>query len=349
MKKAGKIIQDSLFPEEKPKIRPDESELKLTPEEEQMFDRMAAKTRPQKALSKRTIRRAKSIESIRLRRETQSQQVCFSSRPFVLTGLPIRRPDADVREYRRRNGNFFLTITGHPDKGLPFGQDRLIPIWMATLAKEQKSRIVSFEAASDFLKYFGIDTNGAKYDRLIEGFERIFWATIVFGTDIQTEGASVFGRSRFNFFKSIRLWRSHDEKPPQPGNHQNVIELSHEFYEEICNHPIPVDLNVVKALSDSPGNLDFYTWIVWRCWKLGADVEIPLHGPNGLIHQLGVSDETTKKEFTRRIRDWLKVTYTLWPECPAKLKDSDTLIVTAALTSASAINNLPPINPSQGF
>jgi hypothetical protein len=42
--------------------------------------------------------------------------------------------------YERRNGRFVLQVTGHPEFGVPFGQDRLVPIFLATLAVQQKPR-----------------------------------------------------------------------------------------------------------------------------------------------------------------------------------------------------------------
>jgi len=54
--------------------------------------------------------------------------VAFGARPFILCGLPIRRLPTDALRYSRRNGRFFLEIIGHPDYGVPFGQDRLIPL-----------------------------------------------------------------------------------------------------------------------------------------------------------------------------------------------------------------------------
>jgi hypothetical protein len=48
--------------------------------------------------------------------------------------MELRRPPGTQLLHSRRNGRFCLDITGHPQFGLPFGQDRLIPIWVATLA-----------------------------------------------------------------------------------------------------------------------------------------------------------------------------------------------------------------------
>jgi hypothetical protein len=47
---------------------------------------------------------------------------------------------------------------------------------------------------------------GKEYRRLVQAFERIFGATIFFGTD-QTRGtAKVVQRSRFNFLREARIW-----------------------------------------------------------------------------------------------------------------------------------------------
>jgi len=83
-----------------------------------------------------------------LRREEGKQNVGFSSRPFVLCGLPVRRPPAREMLSERRNGDFVLQITGHPNYGLPFGQDRIVPIYLATLAVRQQSQTIRFRTAA---------------------------------------------------------------------------------------------------------------------------------------------------------------------------------------------------------
>jgi hypothetical protein len=85
-------------------------------------------------ISKQLHRKVEGIELIRLKREGRTQNLCFSSRPFVLCGLAVRRLPADQLLYERRNGKFVLQVTGHPDYGVPFGQDRIVPIFLATLA-----------------------------------------------------------------------------------------------------------------------------------------------------------------------------------------------------------------------
>jgi hypothetical protein len=84
-------------------------------------------------ISKQLHRKVEGIELVRLKREQRNQNLCFSSRPFVLCGLPVRRLPADQLLYERRNGKFVLQVTGHPNYGVPFGQDRIVPIFLATL------------------------------------------------------------------------------------------------------------------------------------------------------------------------------------------------------------------------
>jgi hypothetical protein len=74
------------------------------------------------------------VQLVRERRENEIQNLGFSSRPFVFCGLPIRRPPEGELLHQRRNGQFVLHVTGHPGYGLPWGQDRLVPIFLATLA-----------------------------------------------------------------------------------------------------------------------------------------------------------------------------------------------------------------------
>src|SRR5689334_6069859 len=96
-------------------------------------------------VSKRTLEKAKGVELVRIKREQAAQSLCFCSRPFVLCGLPVRRLPPDQLLYQRRNGQFLLQITGHPDYGVPFGQDRIVPIFLATLAVQQKSPVIRSE------------------------------------------------------------------------------------------------------------------------------------------------------------------------------------------------------------
>ena len=69
---------------------------------------------------------------------------------------------------------------------MPFGQD-LVPIYLATLAIRQQSQTIRFRTAAEMLETFGMHKGGKEYRRLVSAFERIFGATIFFGTAASAE------------------------------------------------------------------------------------------------------------------------------------------------------------------
>jgi hypothetical protein len=138
-------------------------------------------------VSRRKLRQADVIELVRDRRETANQTLGFASRPFVLCGLPVGKPKRGEFLHERRNGRFLLQVTGHPGYGLPWGQDRLVPIFLATLAVRRQCQTIRFRSGAEMLYTFGMQQGGTQYRRLIASFQRIFGATIFFGTDTQRD------------------------------------------------------------------------------------------------------------------------------------------------------------------
>lgn len=158
----------------------------------------------------------------------------------MLCGLPIRRRAQGQMVFERRNGHFTLQITGHPEFGLPYGQDRLLLVFLATLAVRQKSQTVRFHSAAEMLDTFGMAKGGKEYRRVVSAFERIFGATIFFGTEANHPEARVIQRCRFNFLSEAHLWFSRDSsKLPLADECANAVMLSGEFYREIAELPNP--------------------------------------------------------------------------------------------------------------
>jgi hypothetical protein len=271
-------------------------------------------------ISKRRLRQAESIQLVRNRRETASQQLGFASRPFVLCGLPVRCPPRSVLVYERRNGLFTLQVTGHPEFGLPFGQDRLVPIFLATLAVRQQSQTIRFKSAAQMLDNFGMAKGGKEYRRLVGAFERIFGATIFFGTDSSRHRARVVQRSRFNFLRAAQIWYTRD--PAQAvlsQEFENVITLSDEFYQEVVAHPIPADVDAVKVFVSAPAVLDLFMWLTYRCFVAKGQERIPLFGNFGLTAQLGSVEYSRPRRFRAMLEQWLCQVRSVWPKCPARI------------------------------
>jgi hypothetical protein len=265
-------------------------------------------------VSRYRLKHAEGIALVRSNRESGQQPLAFTSRPFILCGLPVRKPPPDQLLFERRNGNFLLQITGHPQFGLPFGQDRLVLIFLATLAVRQQSQIVRFRSASEMLDCFGMAKGGKEYRRIVGAFERIFGATIFFSTESTRSTATVVHRSRFSFLREAEIWYS---RSAEGFAGENVITLTDEFYAEISGHPIPADLEAIKVLAAAPALLDLFMWLSYRCFVAKGPEVIPLFGPFGLTQQLGCVEYSRPSRFRAMLEQWLRTIRSLWPECPA--------------------------------
>lgn len=289
---------------------------------------------PELRISKQRLRQLEHIELIRSSRNQGRQRLCFSSRPFVLCGLPTRKLPPGQLLYTRRNGQFVLQVTGHPEFGIPYGQDRIVPIFLATLAVQQRSQTIRFRSAAEMLGIFGMHNGGKEYRRLVAAFQRIFGATIFFGTDSTRGTSKVVQRSRFSFLQEAQIWWNRDpNQQVLDESFGNVIVLSDEFYREVTEHPIPTDLEAVKALSGAPAVLDLYMWLAYRCFKARGSESIPIFGPFGLASQIGSVEYTRERRFVAMLRGWLKTIHAIWPECPVKISsDRKYLLISNALS-----------------
>lgn len=285
-------------------------------------------------VTKQKLRQARLIELVREKRDTADPNLGFASRPFVLCGLPIKRPPIGALLHERRNGNFLLQVTGHPQYGVPFGQDRLVPIFLATLAVRQKTQTITFRSAAEMLEVFGMQQGGSQYRRLVASFQRVFGATFFFTSDSQRERAVVMHQSRFNFMREARIWYSkHPEQPLLSGGFENQITLSDEFYREIAGHPIPTDLEAAKALSSAPAALDLFMWLSYRCYTCRCPEQISIFGQSGLASQLGNEGYARPRKFRERLERWLDLVRVLWPECPATVSQCGDFIVIRPATA----------------
>jgi Plasmid encoded RepA protein len=295
---------------------------------------------PQIGISKRTLKRLAAIQLVLEQRQNRKQEISYNARPFVLCGLPLRRPPKDQPIYTRRNGNFLLEITAHPRFGLPYGQDRLIPIWLATLALQQKSRAVHFDSPSQLLDYFRLRKDGSQYRRMKAAFQRVFAATIFFGSEDQLKKHLVVDSTRFHFLDQMQLWFNSSDhlKASAEDNSCNVVVLSTAFYQELAAHPIPVEREVVAALAHAPGLLDFYVWITWKSWTVnGPRALVPIFGPTGLSNQLGTKQYSVERLFRHKLLQWLGQVKQLWPECPTCVSEDGRFLVVRSARKSSAI------------
>lgn len=177
------------------------------------------------------------------------------------------------------------------------------------------------------LETFGMQTGGKEYRRLVQAFERVFGATIFFGTDTSNGAAKVIQRSRFNFMREAQIWYNRNpNQPPISSEFENVIVLSDDFYQEILAHPIPNDLEAVKLLGGAPSVLDLYMWLSYRCFKAKSPESIPIFGEFGLANQLGCVEYSRPRRFRAMLDQWLTAIRAIWPDCPATISSDGSTV-----------------------
>ena len=182
----------------------------------------------------------------------------FMGRTMALCSLPRSNP-GNWLQYKRVNGPFTLYMIAGGGNKLPFGNlPRLILAWVCTEAVKTGSReLVLGKSLSDFMRSLGVySSSGGKHTRLRNQMKRLFNAHVqLIYKDVRGEAnvsSSVADRSEF-------WWN--ERKPDELGLWDSKIELGEKFYQEIINHPVPIDMNTLTALKRSPLGLDLYLWL----------------------------------------------------------------------------------------
>jgi hypothetical protein len=257
------------------------------------------------------------------------QSLVYQVKEFLLCGLPFRQ--SEELKHERRNGNIGFKLIGDPDVGLPYGQDRLLILWMATAFQKlgcPEDNTIRFRSASDIVRTFYHNDQkrkptGIERKRLKERFARLFGATYLF-QDF-SEGSTSWNKDSFRLIRRTRLWFD-GKKPNTDWLWQNLIVLSTEFADLIRRGSIPIDMETVCGLKESPAALDLYIWLAWRTYKLKKEGRVFLYGPTGLFAQLGTSTAEPRKA-KQQLKAWLHSISLFWPQCPSQLCEDELFLI----------------------
>jgi len=95
------------------------------------------------------------------------------------------------------------------------------------------------------------------------------------------------------------------------------------------------------CIRPAPGLLDFYVWLVWKCWSTRQhSAHVPLFSDGGLVNQLGTDEYSSERFFRRKINSWLRQVKALWPECPAHVSSEGNHL------RISPSKGISPVRPS---
>ena len=193
----------------------------------------------------------------------------FMARTIALCSLPRTNPGNRL-QYKRVNGPFTLIMTATGNYKLPFGNlPRLILAWVSTEAVRTQSPVLSLgKSLSDFMRALGVyDSSGRTQTRLRNQMKRLFGCTVTMIYEDENVDATV----NAVIADSTVFWWN---KPDQRTLWDSKIELGEKFFNEIIQHPVPLDMNTLAALKRSPLGLDLYLWLVYRTFPLRAPLRL---------------------------------------------------------------------------
>ena len=237
----------------------------------------------------------------------------FMARTMALCSLPRTNPGNRL-QYKRVNGPYTLIMTATGDHKLPYGNlPRLLMAWLSTEAVRTQSREISLgDSLAEFMRTLGIyNSGGQPQTRLRNQMDRLFNASVrlIYEDEHGKQFIASHIADRGEFWWDER-------KPDEYSLWDSKIELGEKLFNEIIQHPVPLDMNILAALKRSALGLDFYLWLVYRTFALRAPLR--LSWPT-LYRQFGTDpnkaeDNRTVQAFrTDSLRELKKIKLA-WPD-----------------------------------
>ena len=272
----------------------------------------------------------------------------FMARALVNATLPYKDPKSPI--FERRNGDYVLRMIGGNENGLPYGvYPRLLISWLTTEAVRTQSREIELgESLSYFLHHVhGVSRGGGPRGanvRVSEQMERLFSTLITAGYSGSSSGRGFNLRNVMIVdsasldpdtarmideaaeaeadeaarpeVDSSRLWTPQARE--DAGRWKSRVVLSPQFFREIIERPVPIDLRAYKVLRGSPVAMDLYSWLTYRMSYLSRSTHpIPWQA---LMLQFGsgysAGDEAARiREFRNKsFKPALKVVQEIYPQ-----------------------------------
>ena len=236
----------------------------------------------------------------------------FMGRMMALCSLPRTNP-GNRFQYKRVNGPYKLIMIAGGDNKLPFGSlPRLLLAWVCTEAVRTQSReLILGSSLSGFMRKLDLNpSGGSNRTRLRNQMRRLFRCTVqlIYEDEYGDANVSSLIADRTEFW-----WN--ERRPDKPMLWDSKIELGEKFFQEIIQHPIPLDMNTLKALKRCALGLDLYLWLTYRTFVLKRPLRLSWRQ---LYRQFGLnpdkaSDKRTVQNFRRKVLRELKKIKIAWP------------------------------------
>ena len=237
----------------------------------------------------------------------------FMARLMALCSLPRTNPGNRL-QYKRVNGPYTLGMTAGINTKLPFGNfPRLILAWVCTEAVRTRSRVLILgPSLSEFMRVLGIYSSGGGNAgiKLRNQMRRLFGCTVQL--TYQDEDGEQFINSPIA--ARGKYWWNPNNNSGLPGWNSTIV-IGEDLFNEIIRHPVPLDMNTLKALKRSTLGLDLYLWLVYRTFALRTPLRLSWQQVYGQFgrHPDKASDKNTVQMFRRAALRELKKIKLAWP------------------------------------
>ncbi len=257
----------------------------------------------------------------------EAQSIGYVGRSMVTASLPHSKH----KEYRfkREVNDMAIEIIGSYQVGLPYGvYPRLILSWLITeIVHTRKREIPLGNSLTDFMKSVGLHVSGGKtgsISRVKDQLRRLFSAHFSFTIYNKNEGR--FENKLYTIANDFHLFWN-PQQPDQIDLFSSYINVSEPFFEEILNHPIPIDREAISKLKKSSLALDIYFWLTYRMHNLKE----PLHiGYKALKLQFGPGYPNTPKgdyEFKRQFKKEMNSVLNVYDEAQIDFTPEGLLLI----------------------
>ena len=257
------------------------------------------------------------IEASASIRSVPPERIDFLHSVQCQCGIPYRNPGDQVREWDRKQGAAALRIeagsaidprTGEFVKlGLPYGEKpRLVLIHLASESVRTGSPVVDVEdSMTAFARSLGIETNGQQLKSLKDQLARLAAATVRMG--IVEEGRAV--QVNTQIVTAFDLW--FPKQPDQRVLWPSTVRLSHEYFESLGRHAVPLDHRAIAALAGSSMALDVYVWLAQRLHRVPTGR--PQFIPWASVHEQFGQGFARVRDFRRRFLQTLQQVKSAYP------------------------------------
>ncbi|WP_244477056.1 MULTISPECIES: replication protein RepA [unclassified Methylobacterium] len=249
---------------------------------------------------------------------------------LALCGLPYRDP-GDAREFFREYGRNSLSLlagrlknpaTGEMEfQGLPYGpKARLVLLHLCTEAVRQRSPTIAVaDSLSGFMKEMGFAVTGGERGTIRqfkEQLARLAACTLQIGL---WDGAGSASTLNVPPFRQLDLWL------PQGADGvvwQKSVQFHQDFYDNLIQHALPVDIRAARAFSGSARKLDLLFWVGYRLRAL----QRPLRLTWDNLHRQFGADNASIRSFRQAFKADLAHLQEVFPKLPIRLDDTGMLL-----------------------